>query len=105
MSVVGAELWMLTVTISADNFAMGFGGTVFIAYLSSLVNASYTATQYALMSSLMSLLGKFTAGYSGNVQEAIGWMGFFLYAAALGIPAILLAIIVSRRHDELVASK
>ena len=105
MTLVGAELWMLTATISADNFAMGFGGTVFIAYLSSLVNASYTATQYALMSSLMSLLGKFTAGYSGNVQEAIGWMGFFLYAAALGIPAILLAIVVSRRHDALVGPK
>ena len=104
MTLVGAELWMLTVTISADNFAMGFGGTVFIAYLSSLVSASFTATQYALMSSLMSLLGKATAGYSGNVQEAIGWMGFFLYAAALGIPAIVLAVIVSRRHDHLVKS-
>ena len=86
MVYVGAEIWMLTVTISADNFAMGFGGTVLIAYLSSLVNQSFTATQYALMSSLMSILGKFTAGYSGNVQEAIGWTGFFLYAAALGVP-------------------
>jgi hypothetical protein len=38
------------------------------------------------------------------VQEAIGWMGFFLYAAALGIPAIVLAVIVSRRHDHLVKS-
>jgi PAT family beta-lactamase induction signal transducer AmpG len=101
---VGAEIWMLTVTISADNFAMGFGGTVFIAYLSSLVNASFTATQYALMSSLMSLLGKFTAGYSGNVQEAVGWFGFFIYAAVLGIPAILLSIVVARRHDTLLAA-
>jgi PAT family beta-lactamase induction signal transducer AmpG len=102
MVSVGAEIWMLTVTISADNFAMGFGGTVFIAYLSSLVNQAFTATQYALMSSLMALLGKFTAGYSGNVQESIGWLGFFLYAAALGIPAILLAFVVARRHDGLV---
>jgi PAT family beta-lactamase induction signal transducer AmpG len=99
---VGAEIWMLTVTISADNFAMGFGGTVFIAYLSSLVNQAFTATQYALMSSLMALLGKFTAGYSGNVQESIGWLGFFFYAAALGVPAILLAFVVARRHDGLV---
>lgn len=104
MVFVGAEVWMLTVTISADNFAMGFGGTVFIAYLSSLVNASFTATQYALMSSLMSLLGKFTAGFSGNVQEAIGWVGFFLYAAALGIPAIVLSVVVATRHDDLVAA-
>ena len=50
----------------------------------------------------MSLLGKFTAGYSGNVQESIGWLGFFLYAAALGIPAIILAVIVADRHDSLV---
>jgi len=104
MVYVGAEIWMLTVTISADNFAMGVGGTVLIAYLSSLVNQSFTATQYALMSSLMSILGKFTAGYSGNVQESIGWMGFFFYAAALGLPAILLSMIVAKHHDRLVGS-
>ena len=102
MVYVGAEIWMLTVTISADNFAMGFGGTVFIAYLSSLVNLAFTATQYALMSSLMSLLGKLTAGFSGNVQESVGWFGFFIYAAALGIPAILLSLVVARYHDRLV---
>ena len=51
----------------------------------------------------MSLLGKATAGYSGNVQEAIGWFGFFLYAAALGIPAIILSIVVAARHDKLLA--
>jgi PAT family beta-lactamase induction signal transducer AmpG len=100
--IVGAEPWMLAVTISADNFAQGLSGTVLIAYLSSLTNMSFTATQYALLSSFMSLLGKFTAGYSGNVQESIGWLGFFLYAAALGIPAILLAMVVARRHDRLV---
>lgn len=104
MVYIGPEIWMLAVTISADNFAMGVGGTVLIAYLSSLVNQSFTATQYALMSSLMSILGKFTAGYSGNVQESIGWMGFFFYAAALGLPAILLSMIVAKHHDRLVGS-
>ena len=102
MVQVGAEIWMLTVTISADNFAMGVGGTVLIAYLSSLVNQAFTATQYALLSSLMAILGKFTAGYSGNVQEAIGWLGFFLYAAAVGVPAIVLSVIVARKHDSVV---
>lgn len=102
MVLVGPEPWMLVVTISADNFAAGLSGTVLIAYLSSLTNMSFTATQYALLSSLMSLPGKFTAGYSGNVQEAIGWLGFFLYAAALGVPAVLLAVIVARRHAKLV---
>jgi PAT family beta-lactamase induction signal transducer AmpG len=50
----------------------------------------------------MSLLGKFAAGFSGNVQESIGWLGFFLYAAALGVPAILLAVVVARRHPKLI---
>ena len=100
--LVGPEPWMLAVTISADNFAQGLSGTVLIAYLSSLTNLSFTATQYALLSSFMSLLGKFAAGFSGNVQESIGWLGFFLYAAARGVPAILLAVVVARRHPKLV---
>jgi PAT family beta-lactamase induction signal transducer AmpG len=104
MVIVGPEPWMLAVTISADNLAQGLSGTVLIAYLSSLTNMSFTATQYALLSSFMSLLGKFTAGYSGNVQESIGWLGFFLYAAALGIPAIVLAVVVARRHERLVGA-
>ncbi|MCH9006346.1 MAG: AmpG family muropeptide MFS transporter [Proteobacteria bacterium] len=105
MVIVGPEPWMLAVTISADNIAQGFGGTVLIAYLSSLVNVSFTATQYALLSSFMSLFSKFVAGYSGEVQESLGWLGFFLYAAALGIPAVFLAIYVSKRHDDLLSGK
>ena len=105
MVVVGPEPWMLIVTISADNLAQGFSGTVLIAYLSSLTSLSFTATQYALLSSFMSLLGKLTAGYSGNVQESIGWLGFFLYAAALGVPAIVLSFVVARRHDGLVGAR
>ena len=104
MSQVGPQIWMLAVTITADNIAQGFGGTVLIAYLSSLTNRDFTATQYALLSSFMALFPKFLAGFSGHVQESIGWLGFFLYAAALGIPAILLAMFVARRHDALVAA-
>jgi PAT family beta-lactamase induction signal transducer AmpG len=96
---------MLAVTISADNIAQGFGGTVLIAYLSSLTNRAYTATQYALLSSVMALFPKFLAGFSGNVQESIGWLGFFLYAAALGVPAIILAFVVARSHDALVSDE
>jgi len=102
MTQVGPELWMLGVTITADNIAQGFGGTVLIAYLSSLTNRDFTATQYALLSSFMALFPKFLAGYSGNVQESLGWLGFFLYAALLGVPAIILAFVVARRHDALV---
>ncbi len=114
MTQTGPEVWMLAVTITADNIAQGFSGTVLIAYLSSLTNRDFTATQYALLSSIMALFPKFLAGFSGNVQESMvqltgsetqGWLGFFLYAAAVGIPAILLAFVVARRHDDLVSGK
>lgn len=98
MAVVGPELWFLVITISADNLAAGFTGTVFIAYLSGLTNVAYTATQYALFSSLMTLPGKFISGWSGAIVEQVDWVGFFLYAGAMGIPAIVLAVIVTRRQ-------
>jgi len=96
LAYTGPDLWALAVTISFDNFAQGFAGTVFIAYLSSLTNISFTATQYALFSSLSVFFGKLVAGYSGEVQESIGWVGFFVYAAAIGIPSIVLSIVVVR---------
>ncbi|MEN7343839.1 MAG: MFS transporter [Pseudomonadota bacterium] len=110
----GPELSALAVTISGDNFAMGFAGTVFIAYLAGLTNAKFTATQYALLSSLSAFGGKFLAKWSGNVQEWsgwsgllapwmtdaardadwAGWVGFFGYAALTGIPSVVLALVI-----------
>ncbi|MCW5747819.1 MAG: MFS transporter, partial [Alphaproteobacteria bacterium] len=63
------DLWLLAATISADNFVTGISGSVFIAYLSSLTNTAYTATQYALFSSLMLLPGKFLGGWSGAIVD------------------------------------
>ena len=98
--LTGPDLWVLTMTISFDNFAQGFAGTVFIAYLSSLTNIAFTATQYAVFSSLSTFVGKLSAVFSGNVQESIGWFWFFIYAGAVGVPAIVLSIIVVRHYQE-----
>jgi len=97
LAQVGADLNWLIVAISADNLGGGFSNAAFIAYLSSLTNRSYTATQYALFSSLMTLPGKFLSGFSGMVVDAAGYASFFLYTALMGIPAILLAWWVWRR--------
>ncbi|MFA5632647.1 MAG: AmpG family muropeptide MFS transporter [Porticoccaceae bacterium] len=94
---VGDDLNWLIIVISADNLGGGFSNAAFIAYLSSLTNRSYTATQYALFSSLMTLPGKFLSGFSGMVVDAAGYADFFLYTALMGIPAILLAWWVWRR--------
>ena len=97
ITVSGPKLELLTLTISFDNFALGFGSTVMIAYLSSLVNVNYTATQYALLSSVSTFFGKLLAGFSGDVQMVVGWLNFFFYAAGTGIPAIVLSVLVARR--------
>ncbi len=94
--VTGPRLEILALTISFDNFALSFGSTIMIAFLSGLVNVKYTATQYALLSSISTFFGKFFAGYSGDVQMAIGWLNFFFYAAGTGIPAIILSLMVAR---------
>lgn len=101
MALAGPKLWLLFVTIGADNLAAGFTGTIFIAYLSGLTNVAYTATQYALFSSLMTLPGKLLSGFSGQIVEATDWFSFFVYASAMGLPAVFLAIAVTRRRTPL----
>ncbi len=88
----------LAMTISADNLSGGLAGSAFIAYLSSLTNTAYTATQYALFSSLMTLPGKFIGGFSGVVVDSYGYVAFFGYTALAGVPAILLVAWLIRHH-------
>lgn len=96
---IGPDIGWLALVISADNLSAGFSNAAFIAYLSSLTNRAYTATQYALFSSLMTLPGKFTSGFSGVIVDASGYSYFFTYAAVMGIPAILLSLLIWR-HDR-----
>ena len=91
------DLVSLAVVISVDNLSGGFATSAFIAYLSSLTNTTYTATQYALFSSLMTLPAKIIGGFSGIVVEAAGYAWFFLYAGLLGAPALLLIIYLMRK--------
>ena len=96
LAMTGKSIEGLTVVISADNFSGGLAGSAFIAYLSRLTNTAYTATQYALFSSLMTLMPKFISGFSGLIVDSYGYAAFFVYASATGIPAILLVLYVMR---------
>tara|TARA_R110002049_G_scaffold46975_2_gene136106 strand:- start:1771 stop:3132 length:1362 start_codon:yes stop_codon:yes gene_type:complete len=96
LAMVGNQLPMLVVTIIGDNLANGLASAVFIAFLSSLTSRAYTATQYALFSSLMTLPGKFLSGFGGLVVTSQGYPSFFVIATLLGLPAIILAIWISR---------
>lgn len=80
-----------------DNLAQAIHGTSLIAFLSSLTSARYTATQYALFSSLYALPPKILEGFSGFAAEALGYGNFFLYTASLSIPALLVLVYLVRR--------
>lgn len=98
MAQKGPDLTWLAWVISADNLAGGMSNVVFIAFLSSLVNRQYTATQYALFSSLMTLPGKFFGGFSGVLVDAVGYSWFFVYAAATGLPAVFLILFLIKNR-------
>jgi len=93
----GPSLSALVLTISADNFALGFSGTVFIAFLSSLTSRDFTASQYALFTSVMFLPGITLSGFSGLIIESSGWATLFIYSALLGIPSILCSFLIVRK--------
>jgi len=92
----GHDLTALVWVISADNLASGIASAAFIAYLSSLTNVNYSATQYALFSSMMLLAPKWLAGFSGVYVDAHGYEAFFSGTALLGAPVLLLVWLASR---------
>lgn len=104
LAVTVPDIRLLVLVISADNLSGGIATSVFIAYLSSLTNTAYTATQYALFSSLMTLPAKLLGGFSGVIVDGYGYPWFFIYASASGIPAILLVIYLIRNWTDSMAA-
>ena len=90
LALRGHDVPLMYTAVGLDNFAAGLAGTVFVAFLSALTNIRFTAVQYALFSSLMTLLPKTIGGYSGAIVKQIDYTGFFLFTAALGVPILLL---------------
>jgi len=97
---VGHNLTALVWVISADNLASGIASAAFIAYLSGLTQVQYSATQYALFSSMMLLMPKWLAGFSGVFVDAHGYATFFTCTALLGLPVLLLVGLASRIHPR-----
>jgi PAT family beta-lactamase induction signal transducer AmpG len=96
----GHDVHALIFVISADNLSSGIASAAFIAYLSSLTNVKYSATQYALLSSMMLLLPKWLAGFSGVYVNAYGYAQFFTATALLGVPVLVLVWLASRREPR-----
>jgi PAT family beta-lactamase induction signal transducer AmpG len=94
---VGHSIPMLTVTISVENFSGGVGTAAFVAYLSSLCNVAYTATQYALLSSLMAFARTFFASGGGWLADHMSWVTFFLATTIAALPGLLLLLWMMHR--------
>jgi MFS transporter, PAT family, beta-lactamase induction signal transducer AmpG len=96
LAAEGARIDLLILSISIDNFAAGFAGSALIAYMSGLTSPAFAATQYALLSSLYALPGKFIGGFSGAVVDGWGYPTLFVGTAMIGIPLVILCLIVRR---------
>ena len=97
LAYTGHHVAGMYAVVAADNLAAGFASAAFVAFLSSLTNVSFTAVQYAIFSSLMTLLPKTLGGYSGGMVDAIGYPGFFILTTLMGLPVLLLVAWAGRR--------
>jgi PAT family beta-lactamase induction signal transducer AmpG len=95
----GHDIFLLYLVISADNLTAGLASAAFIAFLSSLTNVSFTAVQYAIFSSLMTLLPKVIGGYSGTIVDSVGYTNFFIFASLLGVPVLLLVWLADKKFE------
>lgn len=100
---LGHNVWFLILTVSLENFSSGMATTAIIAFMSILCNQGYTATQYALLSSLPGFARDVFASTSGKVLELTSWPVFFAISTALALPAILLCwYLYKKRPDYLI---
>lgn len=103
MAQYPSQIWAFYAAVSADNLFQGFAGVTLIAFMSSLTNRNFTATQYALLVSLANLPGKFAGGVSGYLVEATSYSTFFMLSAVTVIPTLLLLAWLWKRIREPVA--
>ena len=101
---LGHDVSALVFTVSADNLSAGIASSAFVAYLSGLTNSAYSATQYALFSSVMLLLPKFIAGFSGDFVDAYGYADFFTATAVMGLPVLVLVWLAGRARFDMRSS-
>ncbi len=100
LAIIGKSLSGLAAVIAFENLASGMGTAVYVAYMASLTNKKFTATQYALLTSLMGIPRVFASAPTGFMVEAMGWVWFFLFCALLAIPGLILIRFVTTRGQR-----
>lgn len=96
----GPENWALAVVVIFEDVSAGMGSAAFVAYIASLTNMKYTATQFAVLSSVATLGRNFFSGFSGVLVASLGWKYFFFSCALIAIPGLLLLLLIGRRYHH-----
>ncbi len=100
ITFTGPEQWALAVTVLFEDISSGMGSAAFITYLASLTNKQYTATQYAILSSIATIGRNFLSGFSGNMVKDLGWAPFFFTCGALAIPGLIMLYIIHQQERK-----
>jgi len=103
-ALAGHNLWALAFCVAAENLTAGMAGSALVAYISGLCNLAYTATQYALLSSLTAVGRTLFASASGKLADMFGWVDFFLLTTVVTLPALLILPWLMRQQGR-VATK
>jgi PAT family beta-lactamase induction signal transducer AmpG len=98
-AIYGHNMPMFIFVVTVENFISGLATTALVAYISSLCNKLYTATQYALLSSVMSISRDIFSATSGIVAQFLGWKLFFVFSAIMSLPSILIIMIILKKSD------
>jgi PAT family beta-lactamase induction signal transducer AmpG len=99
LAQIGYNLPFLYLVVGVDNLCAGLASAAFVAFLSSLTNIAFTAMQYAIFSSLMTLIPKVIGGYSGGIVESVGYSEFFVMTTLMGLPVLLLLVYANNKFD------
>jgi PAT family beta-lactamase induction signal transducer AmpG len=98
--VAGNDVGVLTITIAVENVTGGMGTAAFVAYLSSLTNTAFTATQYALLSAFMAFGRTLLSSPSGYLVDFVGWFDFFILSVGVAVPGLILLLVLMRVYPN-----
>jgi PAT family beta-lactamase induction signal transducer AmpG len=96
ITFTGPVIWSLASVVILEDFSSGMATAAFIAFMTSITNSKYTATQFALLSSLAAVGRTIFSGYAGYMQEMLGWAAFFYVGALLAIPGLIMLYRLNR---------
>lgn len=100
ITYTGPEKWALAFAVIFEDISSGMGSAAFVAFIASITNKKYTATQYAILSSIATLGRNFFSGFAGHMVKALDWANFFYACALIAIPGLIFLVVMTRKYSK-----